>query len=236
MSQILKLMHKEVEDKDQIKHPVKIPFLEFQGTKTIEEYTTSLFSRPSPRLFVTHQYHDAVQIGPNGPKVIVVMRNPKDTLVSYYHFYRMNSTLNNFAGNWDEFFEMYKAKHLWGGDVLDFNIGWWNVRNNPNVLIMRFEDMKIEPNEAIATVAEFLGRKFTHKELLDIVEKSSFSSMKKDPKFNGAAVSRYNTKVSSFMRKGEVGDWRNYFSQEQNDFLDRQVAEKCESIGLHFKY
>lgn len=236
MSYILKLIYKSIEDSDHIKHPVKIPFLEFQCANSIEDYTASLFDRPSPRLFVTHLYRHFLQVTSDGPKVIVVMRNPKDTLVSYFHFYRMNSTLNNFAGTWDEFFEMYKEKHLWGGDILDFNIGWWNLRHLDNVLILKYEDMKVEPEDAIRTVGDFLGKELSKEDVEEIVEKSSFSSMKQDPKFNGASVQRYDTKVSSFMRKGEVGDWKNYFSEEQSDYVDQLCAETCAPLGLHFKY
>ena len=236
MSYILKLIYKNIEDAEHIKHPVKIPFLEFQTNKTVAEHTESLFGRPSPRLFVTHLYRHFIQVLPTGPKVIVVMRNPKDTIVSYYHFYRMNSTLNKFSGTWDEYFDLYKDKHLWGGDVLDFNISWWNLRHLDNVLILKFEDMKDDPEDAIRTVARFVGKELSKEEIAEVAERSSFSQMKQDPKFNGTAVPRYDTNVSSFMRKGEVGDWKNYFSQEQSDYVDRQCKELCEPIGLHFRF
>ena len=43
-------------------------------------------------------------------------------------------------------------------------------------------------------------------------------------------------KGRKFLRKGEVGDWRNYFSEEQIDRLDAMYAEKMAGSGLVFEY
>ena len=39
-----------------------------------------------------------------------------------------------------------------------------------------------------------------------------------------------------FLRKGQVGDWRNVFTQEQSDRLDALYAEKMAGSGLVFEY
>ena len=43
-------------------------------------------------------------------KTVVVMRNPKDMLVSLFHFYRINKNLGLFDRSWDDFFDFSKAK------------------------------------------------------------------------------------------------------------------------------
>ena len=41
---------------------------------------------------------------------------------------------------------------------------------------------------------------------------------------------------SNFLRKGMVGDWKNYFTPEQNEAFEKQVLAKIEGSGLEFDY
>ena len=42
--------------------------------------------------------------------------------------------------------------------------------------------------------------------------------------------------LSPFMRKGVVGDWRNFFTEEQSERLDKLYIEKIIAAGLHFDF
>ena len=67
------------------------------------------------------------------PKVIVVMRNLKDNLVSYYHFYHvMNNANFGFDKGFDEFFQLVEEKSVIQGDWFDFNLGWWEQKMIPS--------------------------------------------------------------------------------------------------------
>ena len=69
-------------------------------------------------------------------KIIVVQRNIKDVLVSFYHFYRTVNVYGPYKGSWCEFFEIFKAKRLVYGDWFEINLAWWALKDDPNVLIL----------------------------------------------------------------------------------------------------
>ena len=49
-------------------------------------------------------------------------------------------------------------------------------------------------------------------------------------------VSVFKKEISAFLRKGEVGDWKNYLSKEQNEYLDKVIAERLDPVGLKMTY
>jgi hypothetical protein len=46
----------------------------------------------------------------------------------------------------------------------------------------------------------------------------------------------FDKKVCKFMRKGEIGDWRNYFTFAQSEFFDAIYTEKLKDTGLSFQF
>lgn len=56
-------------------------------------------------------------------------------------------------------------------------------------------------------------------------------------KREGSANYSWSTgRLHDFIRKGEVGDWKNYFTEEQNKRLDSLYAEKMAGSGLEFEF
>ena len=68
-------------------------------------------SFPAPRVFKTHLPYDLVpkpRDQATKPRYIYVMRNPKDTAVSYYHHYQIFlPVLRATHLSWDEYFELF---------------------------------------------------------------------------------------------------------------------------------
>ena len=161
-------------------------------------------------------------------KFIVVLRNPKDMLVSYYNFYRMNK-LYNFSGSWDDFFKMFKDKKLSHGDYFDVQLSWWKLRDDPRILILKYEDMQRSPEDMTRKVMNHLEISLSDDIVDEIAKKTSFAVMKDNPLLNYTGIPIMKTEISPFMRKGIVGDWRNYFSKEQSDYVDKLS-------DAHFKF
>ena len=61
--------------------------------------------------------------------------------------------------------------------------------------------------------------------------------MKNDDTANMSELKPYERPNSTdFMRKGEVGDWKNHLSPEQSAEIDAICARRLEGTGLEFQY
>ncbi len=171
-------------------------------------------------------------------KVIVCLRNVKDVLVSYYEFYKILDGFGNFSGTWHEFFEMFMSNNLAYGDYFDWVTKYWQAsKTNDNILIVKYEDLKATPHIEISRIANFCKRKLSDKQIEKIIQFSSFEAMKNNPNTNYYKTAPgIGDKGDKFFRKGVVGDWKNYFTQEQNEIIDNLIVEKLEPIGLSFDY
>ena len=61
--------------------------------------------------------------------------------------------------------------------------------------------------------------------------------MRKDPSTNYnwmIGPNRQESGENTFIRKGEIGDWRNHFSAEQSRNFDEMYKEKMSGSDLHF--
>ena len=138
--------------------------------------------------------------------------------MSFYDFYSANEFLSSFSGSWDEFFELVKVGHLVYGDYFDWYMGWSKYHQNPNVMFVQFEDMKENLEAVVRNLAMFLEKSLTDVQITDIAKYCLFKNIIKQNTENNYSDQKYiNADISPFMRKGEVGDWKNYFSQEQSD-------------------
>ena len=97
---------------------------------------------------------------------------------------------------------------------------------------MWYEDLHRDRPRAIRTVANFLGKSMTEEQVQTIKEHTTFESMKKNESLCPAPFAPREM----FFRKGEVGDWKNYFSQTQSDYVDTLVRERLTPLGLDVLY
>ena len=101
-----------------------------------------------------------------------------------------------------------------------------------------FEDMKKDLASNVRKVAKFLGKELTDENVEAMVDHLSFKKMKNNPAVNkeeGKAIRLFN-ESGSFMRKGEVGDWKNHFTDEMNKRMDEATKKHLKPIGLEFQY
>ncbi|XP_041418666.1 sulfotransferase 6B1 isoform X1 [Xenopus laevis] len=194
-----------------------IPVLEFTGENKFEKFK----EEASPRILVTHLSYDGIpkNLFNKKYKILVVFRNPKDTALSYYHFYKNNPVFPTYS-SWDTFFEDFMTGNVCWGSYFDHVLEWNKHIDDENIMIVTFEEMKEDLEAAIKKMSLFSGFSLSEEQIQSIADKGTFKSMKeKSEKTHGAFG-----KV--LFRKGEVGDWKNIFTEAQNQEMDAKF-EQC---------
>ncbi|XP_061159604.1 cytosolic sulfotransferase 3-like [Syngnathus typhle] len=216
---------------------MRVPFLELcipgypKGKDLADQLTIT------PRLIKTHL---PVQLVPetfweNNCKTVYVARNPKDVAVSFFHFSRMNS-IHPSPGDWDGFLQRFMEGKLTYGAWHQHVVGWWEKKQTyPNLHYIFYEDLTENVGREIDKLCTFLGLSVSAEEKESIMTAVQFENMRDNKLTNFTNAPLMNLKVSPFMRKGKVGDWRNHFTASQSERCDEHYKQLIRSPGLRFR-
>ena len=127
-----------------------------------------------------------------------------------------------------------KEKRALYGDYFDCVLSWWKYEDHPNVLFVKYEDMKRDIHSAIQQIGNFLDRPVSGNKLDAIVEETSFIKMKSRP-LDKIFKPGFFDPNAAFFRKGEVGSYQADFTEEQNDYIDEMQHVKFHGTGITFE-
>ncbi|GCB78277.1 hypothetical protein scyTo_0019385 [Scyliorhinus torazame] len=152
MQQILSLIHSDgdpaaVQSKPAAERVpwIELPFLDFQ-------------SQPAPRLSVTHLPYHLIPEGlkkKNG-KIIYVIRNPKDVIVSLYHFQNYVTCLDT-PSSFEDFLNQFLEGKVVFSSWFDHIQGWYTHKDEFNILFITYEEMKQAGGIQKADTGRWLG-------------------------------------------------------------------------------
>lgn len=201
-----------------------VPWLETAGFLGID---LDAAQPAHPRTFKSHLTWENI---PKPGKYIVCIREPKDVLVSGYHFMEGfffepgTITLETWAR--EQFIPQRKAGGYWG-----HLCSWWQHRHEPDVLILCYEDMKADLSATVQFVAQFIGIELDD-ELLDIVlTQSSFDYMSAHKaKFREKLIQQQLEKVAglptnhnaNLINRGQIGSHHLY--------LPKHIAAEMDQV------
>ncbi|GFO31286.1 sulfotransferase 1c4 [Plakobranchus ocellatus] len=152
-----------------------------------------LDSLPSPRILNSHLWYGELprEIQKMKTKIILTVRNPKDTVVSFYNHQIALKNVYGYDGCFDDYFKLFMDGNLEYGDYFDYTLDWERAMRNQrhnDILMVSFEEMKSDPLKCVYTVAKFLDIPISQKFAQEIVEGCSFSKLKHKRRRDGPAA------------------------------------------------
>jgi len=241
----------DIDKAKKIKLNERIPFIDmailadFGGNiekelgMSAEQWLDKIESLPSPKILKSHLPFDLLP--PNlldKGKVIMCMRNPKDTAVSAFHHEKL-LTMCGFNGDFQTYLDLFLKDLPCYSSYFEYTAEAWKRKDHPNMCVVFYEDMKEDLPAVIREVAKFLDKDLTAEQVKMLSEHLSFKQMKNNNSVNNEAIrdaAFVPGSKGSFIRKGEVGDWKNYFTEDMNQKMDPVINSHFEKIGLEFKY
>ncbi|XP_046656673.1 sulfotransferase 1E1-like [Daphnia pulicaria] len=177
-------------------------------------------------------------------KVVYVARNPKDVIVSYYHFHQLLQ-FHQYVSNLDTFAENFMTDRVYSAPFFPHLLDAWNKRHHPNLHFVFYEDLKRNLRGEIVKISQFLGKKLSDDQLTKLTEHLRFDNFAKNKMVNyekqevagletiGKEIGLMNIS-GHFIRKGKTGDWKNHFSPELNERIDEWMWKNLEGTDLRF--
>lgn len=175
-----------------------------------------------------------------GKKVVLLVRDPRDVAVSQFFQwkYRMRphkKLLNDYPGHKADIttYDFVIRPESGIPRIVDFFNGWAKaLAAHEDILIIRYEDMRKDPQAIMKQVFEFVGTPGTDEQIAQAVEFASMENMKKMEEkrvfwLSGARVKPgdKNNPDSFKVRRGKVGGYRDYFDDQQIEVIEQLMGK-----------
>ena len=85
----------------------------------------------------------------------------------------------------------------------------------------------------VRRIADFLQKPLSDEIIDRIAEQCTFKEMMRNPRT--FKITEGDDDIGLILRKGVVGDWKNYFTPEMNERFEKEVRAKLKGTGLEFQ-
>ena len=175
-----------------------------------------------------------------GKRIVLLVRDPRDVAVSQFlqWQFRMRPNkkfINDYPphGATIDAWDFVLDKEAGVPRIVDYFNGWAHVIPEvQDILVVRYEDMRKDPGVVLARILAFTGTEVTAEQVEEAVDFAAYDNMKKmeqDKFFKGSGArvkpGDKDNPQSFKVRKGKVGGYRDYFTDEQCGQLEQMVAQ-----------
>uniref|UniRef100_A0A670IM69 Sulfotransferase n=1 Tax=Podarcis muralis TaxID=64176 RepID=A0A670IM69_PODMU len=192
-----------------------------------------------PRLLTTHL---PFQLFPKSflhskAKVIYTMRNPKDVMISYYHFSKGLKIVED-PGTLEEYMEEFLSGSVSYGSWFEHVKSWMEMKDRSNFFIITYEELQQDLRGSVKRICHFIGKELKSQQINSVVENASFHKMKDNnmSNFTQFPDTYFDHTKGKLMRKGISGDWKNHLTVAQNEHFDRVYRENMQGLRMTFPW
>lgn len=191
---------------------------------------------PRPRLLKSHE-----PFQPTYPRVIYIVRDPRDVAVSFYHH---NVKARNIPDGYpmDDFIPRFIAAEFdpWSGSWADNVRSWLTMRQGRSTfLLLRYEDMQQDPQRELFKLARFLQEagfrniETSPENLAKAVELSSPERMRALEKQQARRYAQLKqTRLDKpFIRSARSGGWKSDLSETSVALIERTWGVIMQNLG-----
>ncbi|KAF7643839.1 hypothetical protein LDENG_00232410 [Lucifuga dentata] len=186
----------------------------------------SLEQRPSPPIFTSHFHYRMMtpSFFKVKPKVIYVMRNPRDVFTSSFHYHGIASHLVD------------PNPQIVFGSWFDHVKGWLNAEDKEHIMYISYEEIILDLKGSVARIAQFLEKSLDAELIEKITDRCLFKNMKQNKMTNYSLIpsNQLNQSKSEFLRKGIAGDWKNQLTVAEAEYFDAVYKDKMKDVKYNF--
>jgi aryl sulfotransferase len=201
------------------------------------ELSARLEAQSHRRFIKTHTPADGIPIFDTA-SYIVVARDGRDAFVSFVNhrknlrddlIERLNTDamaqsvdpVVKFRGDIHGFFERW----ITDAPPLRYLASWWDLRDEPNVLLVHYNDLQADLEGEMRRVAGFLDIDIPAALWPEVVERCTFERMREEAEKIGDFQRLFEGGAESFLFKGANGRWRGVLTEGELQRYQDRVQE-----------
>ncbi len=185
---------------------------------------------PSPRIFKTHLRYEHMPQGV--PRVLYMVRDVWDVALSSYHHELL---VNGMDVDLGVFLDRYLAGQTRFISWFDHLESWWPHRNEPTVLLLRYEEAIRDLEGTVRRVAAFCGIPIDERAMPRILERCGLEFMKRhDAKFDPRMrrVIPGQGEGGTFIREGKAGKGRQALGERHREEIAKRLDALTNKLGV----